>query len=254
MVDAAGWDPEARYAAILERARADPTVVGVVVFGSRGAGAYVDDGSDVDAFVVVAGTSAEAERWATEHGSDVEIWPMTLDEFRAHGLPETPTSWNRPSFLRARIDLDRLDGEIGRIVEQRRRLAPDEARALAASALGAYINALYRSLRNLEAGRLLEGRLDAAESIGPLLTVAFALEGRVRPFNKWLPFELAAEPFALPDLADLLDHVERFLDDPTTQAQRGAFRAIERAARSCGHGPIVDGWEPDVAWLRGLTR
>ena len=189
MVDAAGWDPEARYAAILERARADPTVVGVVVFGSRGAGAYVDDGSAVDAFVVVAGTSAEAERWATEHGSDVEIWPMTLDEFRAHGLPETPTSWNRPSFLRARIDLDRLDGEIGRIVEQRRRLAPDEAPALAASALGAYINALYRSLRNLEAGRLLEGRLDAAESIGPLLTAAFALEGRVRPFNKWLPFE-----------------------------------------------------------------
>jgi hypothetical protein len=32
---------------------------------------------------------------------------------------------------------------------------------------------------------------------------------------------------------------------------RAAFRMLERAARSTGHGAIVDGWEPDVAWLRG---
>ena len=36
-----------------------------------------------------------------------------------------------------------------------------------ATALDDYINALYRSLRNLEGGRALGGRLDAVESIGP---------------------------------------------------------------------------------------
>lgn len=254
MSDAPAWDPEAAYARILERARADPTVVGIVVFGSRGAGAFVVADSDVDAMVIVAGTNDEAERWATRHGSEVEVWAMTLEEFRGHALPGTPSAWNRPTFLRVRIDLDRLDGEIGRIVERLRRLTADEATALADTALDDYINSLYRSLRNLEGGRLLEGRLDGIETIGPLLTSAFALEGRVRPFNKWLPFELAAEPLVQPDLVDLRVLVEAILDDPTTDRQRRAFRAVERAARAAGHGAIVDSWEPDVAWLRGDTR
>jgi predicted nucleotidyltransferase len=167
--DTAGWDPERAYAAILERAREDPTVVGVIVFGSRGAGALVVDDSDVDAMMIVAGTTAEAKRWSTEHGSEVEVWAMTLDEFRVHALPGTPTAWNRPTFLRVRIDLDRLDGEIGRIVERLRRLSADEAAALADTALDDYINSLYRSLRNLEGGRVLEGRVGGVETVGPRL-------------------------------------------------------------------------------------
>ena len=250
MGEAATWDPEARYEALLERAAADPAVVGVVMFGSRGAGAFVTDDSDVDAFVIVDGPESLSYPYATNHGDPVEVWPITLEAFRDHALPGTPTAWNRPSFLRARIDLDRLEGEIGRIVERKRRLAPDEATALADSALDDYINSLYRSLRNLEGGRTLEGRLDGLESIGPLLTTAFAFEGRVRPFNKWLPYELEAEPLRLPDLAGLLDHVDRISSDPSLENQREAFGAIERAARATGNGARVDSWEPDVAWLR----
>jgi predicted nucleotidyltransferase len=226
-------------------------VVGVVLFGSRGAGAFVTEDSDVDAFVIVAGTTDETKQWQTAHGSPVEAWAVTLDEFRDHALPDTPTAWNRPTFLRARVDLDRLDGEIGRIVERKRRLEPDEASALADTALDGYINSLYRSLRNLEAGRALEGRLDGLEAIGPMLTSAFALEGRVRPFNKWLRYELAERPFTLPDLAGVLDLVERIAADPTTANQREGFTAIERAARATRHRAIVDSWEPDVDWLRG---
>jgi predicted nucleotidyltransferase len=245
------WDPEARYRELLDRATVDPDVVGVVVFGSRGAGGFVIADSDVDAFVLVAGPEADAKRWSTAHGSEIEVWAMTLDEFRDHAMPGTTTSCNRPTFLRVRIDLDKLDGEIGRIVERKRRLTDDEARALADVALDDYINSLYRSLRNLEGGRSLEGRLDAIESIGPLLTSAFALEGRVRPFNKWLPFELAAEPLVKPDLVDLLELVERIVVDPSEGPLRRAFRAIERTARASGHGAVVDSWEPDVEWLRG---
>jgi hypothetical protein len=98
---------------------------------------------------------------------------------------------------------------------------------------------------------VLEGRLDGLESISALLTTAFALEGRVRPFNKWLRFDLEAEPLVLPDLGGLLDHVDRIAADPTTAHQREAFRAMEGAARANGHGACVDSWEPDVAWLRG---
>ena len=173
---------------------------------------------------------------------------MSIDAFRRHGLRGDADAWNRPTFLRARVDLDRLDGEIAGLVAAKARLSPEEAHEIAAAALDDYINSMVRSLRNLEAGRDLAGRLDGIESIGPALTTAFALESRVRPFNKWLVHELAARPLAIPDL---LGHVERIARDPTPDAQRELFRVLETAARTAGHGGVVDGWEPDVAWLRG---
>jgi hypothetical protein len=29
------------------------------------------------------------------------------------------------------------------------------------------------------------------------------------------------------------------------------FADVEQLARAHGHGDVIDGWEPDVAWLRG---
>lgn len=241
---AAGRSPGA-YAAFLRHASGDADVVGLVLMGSRGAGAYVTEASDHDLIVVVRG---DVERWQTPHGAPVETWPMSLEQFRSHGLPGSDDAWNRPAFLDATVVLDRLDGEIARLTREKGVLTADEAESVAATGLGDYLNSLYRSLRNLEAGRDLEGRLDALESIGPLLTTVFALEGRVRPFNKWLRLELTRRPLALDGLLDL---VERIASDPTTEAQRAAFRRVEAAARAAGHGAIVDGWRPDVDWLRG---
>ena len=242
-------DPLAEYRRVLDRARAEEAVVGVVVVGPHAAGTFLHAGSDVDAYVVTR-EAADAPAWRTPHGSPVEIWPMSIATFREHAMPGTADAWNRPTFLRARVDLDRLGGEIGRLVERKAHLEPDEARAIAAAALDDYINSLYRSLKGLEAGRTLEGRLDAVESVGPALTTAFALEGRVRPFNKWLVDELGRRPLGLPAL---LEQVERIALDPTPVVQRALFRDLERAARAAGHGGVIDGWEPDVAWLLGAA-
>jgi hypothetical protein len=234
----------AEFDAYVRRAEADAAVLGLVLMGSRGFDALVGDDSDYDLLVIVAGP---LEPWTTEHGSSVETWPMTPERFAAQGLPGSPDAWNRPAFLGVRVVLDRTGGEIGRLIERKRVLAPDEAAAVAATSLDGYVNSLYRSLRNLEAGRDLEGRLDALESIGPLLTTAFAFEGRVRPFNKWLGVELARQPLAFGDLAAVADAIA---SAPTAATQRAAFRRIEAAARAAGHGAVIDGWEPDVDWLR----
>jgi hypothetical protein len=148
-------------------------------------------------------------------------------------------------------DLDRLDGEIARIVERKRRLTAEEARERASTALNDYVNSLYRGLRNLEGGRPLEGRLDAVESVSSMLTAAFAFEERVRPFNKWLRFELAAEPLAEPELADLATLADLIVGSPTLDRLRDGFRRMEAVARRRGFGGVVDGWEPDVLWLGG---
>ena len=244
-------DAMAAYVELLEGARADPAVVGVVVFGSRAVDAYITSTSDVDCFVILAGTAEAPARWQRPHGSVVEVWPLTLDAFRTHAEAGTETAWNRPSLIQARVDLDKLDGEIAAVVDAKRRLRPDEVGALVDTALDTAINSLYRALKSAENGFELASRLDGVEAISPLLTTAFALEGRVRPWNKWLERELEREPLMTSDFAPLLELVRGLATNPSPARLREAFGVLERPARIAGHGAIVDGWEPDVAWLRG---
>jgi hypothetical protein len=229
----------------LAGANDDENVVGVVLSGSRTVPTFVTERSDFDVFLI---TREAHDRWPYVYGSSVEIVSMTLPAFEAYALPGGKDVWNRPAFLFARVEIDRLDGGIARLVDRKRRLTPDEGRTLAAEALDDYINSLYRSLRNLEAGREIEGRLDAAESMSPFLTTAFALEGRVRPFNKWLRYDLEREPLALAALPDRVDRIRR---DGDLAEQRALFRDLELVARARGHGAGIDSWDPHLAWLRG---
>jgi hypothetical protein len=236
---------EETYRDFLARAAADANVVGVVLSGSRGAGALVTDASDFDVFVLVREAT---DAWPFVYGAEIEAVTLTLDRFETYAMPGDVAAWNRPAFLFARVEIDTLDGEIERLLEQKRRLTPDEAAKIAGDALDDYINSLYRSLRNLEAGRDLEGRLDAADTIPALLTVAFALDGRVRPFNKWLRHALAREALSFGDVAEDADRMHR---DPTPAVQREVFRRVEAHARARGHDAAIDSWQPNVAWLRG---
>ena len=212
------------FGRFMTEAEASPDVLGVILMGSRGFDHFVTPRSDHDALVIVA---KDPFPWQRDHGSAVETWPMTIGQFRTHGL--TVDVWNRAAFLDVRVILDRLDGEILRLVEEKRTLRPDEAEALGANRVDGYINSLVRSLRNLEAGREVEGRLDAIESIGPLLEAVFAFEGRVRPFNKWLRYETAERPLAFGDIVGLVDQIATC---PTADIQRAVFRQFEVAART----------------------
>lgn len=93
-------------------------------------------------------------------------------------------------------------------------------------------------------------RLDAVEAIPHALRTIFALAGRVRPYNKYLEWELrhpSLEGWAADDLLPLLDRVLT----GEQAAQHELFNRIEPVARREGFGDVVDGWEPDVDWLRG---
>lgn len=233
------------FADVHVRAESDPNVLGLVLAGSRGAERFVTERSDHDVYVILR--SADPS-WAFRHGDPVETVPMTVDEFDAHGLRGSGSEWNRPTFLRCRVLIDKLDGQIARAIERKRRLTAEEVASVVPEAVGDYVNSVYRSLRNLEAGRDLEGRLDAAESVPPLLTTVFALDGRVRPFNKWLRVELDEEPLRF---GEILQPIERIIATGEPETQRAVFQRVEERARSSGFGGVVDGWEPNVGWLRG---
>jgi hypothetical protein len=229
----------------LELAESEPRIVGVVVTGSRGRNAFVHARSDWDLRIAVQnGEEAFAETLGTPHGSVVEVAATTLERFQSW------PSWDRYSFAHASIPVDKLEGAFAHLVDALGTLAPDEASIIAREALGAYSNSLYRSLNNAELNLDLAARLDAGASVSALLTALFAFERRVRPFNKYLTWELEAYPLDEWGSADLVTLVADALTGSASSA-RALFRAVEPKIRAHEFGDIVDDWEPNVGFLRG---
>jgi hypothetical protein len=227
----------------------------VVLVGSRAIGAPIErPGSDWDLRVVVrdAAYTDCVARLGTPHGSPVEVAVMRLRTFEGMGDAGSPLAWDRPSYLHCEVVLDRLDGRVAELVGLLGRLSPDEAQSRAAYDLDGYINAYFRSLKNAAIGLTVAAHLDAADSIAPLLSALFAIDGRVRPFNRHLRLELERRPLGSGWLAAdrLLERLERIVATGELGLQASLFRDVERHARRNDLGEAIDGWEPDVPRLR----
>ena len=248
-----GATADATLKAFVERAGGDPGVVGLVLSGSQ-----VHDGmptvhSDHDLHVVLrdrdASPLSELDRFRSAH---LDLVVLTLEEFRHRGLPGSPDAFSRYSYVHARVLLDRLGGEIAEILEQKRTLDEDEARTAVDGYLDAYVNQTYRSLKSYRDGRDAVGHLDAAESVPYALEVLFALHRRVRPYNKYLWWELERQPLGDERWAAelLLPVLRRILADGDPHTQRSLFGGIEQTARAAGHGEVLDSWGDDLRLLR----
>jgi hypothetical protein len=219
---------------LLERARGDDNVVGVVHSGSRGRGMYVTEQSDWDYFVVVRELRGA---YPSQHGDRIEYSEITLERL------SNPPEWARPALLSVDLLLDKT-GEVAAAL----RTATTVDLATAGEPLDGYINMYYRSAKNARVGLAFASLLDAQESIPWYLQFVFNVHGRVRPYNKWLEWELREHPLPVGvDLA-LLRLIATTGD---MQAQQKLFRWTEPLAREAGLGAVVDGWEPDLEWLRG---
>jgi hypothetical protein len=207
-------------------------VAGVVVHGSRGRGLHVHEGSDWDVIVVVRELRGSYE---SERGGEVEALEVT-------GLAQLP-KWMLPALTWTTPALDKT----GEVAEQLAMVTTVDS-ASATEPLDAYVNSYYRSAKNARHGVELGSLLDAQESIPKYLDFVFAVHGRVRPYNKWLEWELDEHP--LPVAVDLA-RLERIARTGALADQQALFRETELLAREHGHGATIDGWEPDVAWLRG---
>jgi len=226
---------------LLEAARSREDVVGLYVFGSRGRDFMVDERSDWDVCVVLADPEAR-ERFDREfpyaHGARVEIVSTTLD-----GIRDESSEHGRYAAAHADVVLDKTGGELTRVVAGQESLPSGTRDAVVREALDGYINQTYRSLR-------YGTRLDAVEAIPYALRTIFALENRVRPYNKYLEWELRHHPLEGWTADDLLPLLDRVLTGER-KAQHELFELIEEPARREGFGDVVDGWEPDLDWLRG---
>ena len=226
---------------LLEVARVREDIVGLYVFGSRGRDFMVDEHSDWDVCVVLAGDEARDafdREFPYAHGARFEIVSATLD-----GLRGLSSEHSRYAAAHADVVLDKTDGELTRVVTELESLPSGCGDAIVRDALDGYINQTYRSLR-------YGTRLDAVEAIPHALRTIFALADRVRPYNKYLEWELRHHPLEGWTADELLPLLDRVLTGEP-DAQHELFNRVEPPARRAGFGDVIDSWEPDVDWLRG---
>ena len=235
---------------LVAEAEADPEIVGVMLGGSQGRGGIVTEHSDLDVYFVAVDDEAR-KSWAWKHplrhGDPIEVITITLGFLRERPKPRTPEAYDAYALAHVAVLVDKLNGEVAALVEARELVDP----ASASEPLDDFVNYVYRARKSARASNRRAARLDAAESVGPFLEFLFAVHGRVRPFNKWLEWELEHHPLERSWKVDeLLPRLERLLDGDEVELV-ASFRDAERLARERGLGETIDGWEPDVAWLRG---
>ncbi|GAA4202705.1 hypothetical protein [Actinocatenispora rupis] len=238
----------AALTAVRRRAESDPTVVGLLLTGSAARTGMATEHSDVDVYVVVAEPSPA---WRTVHSPAIDVAVLTLDAVRS--IPDDPTDWwGRYSYADARILLDRTDGELPALVRRQTTLTDAEVRRVLITYLDGWLNFAYRSLKSHRDGRPFEATLDAVESLPWVLPVVFALHHRVRPYNKYLRWELARRPLdgGWIDGDTLVGLVERIVRDGDPGAQRALYALVEPQARRAGFGDVVDAWGAELSLFR----
>ncbi|MEV0902136.1 hypothetical protein [Actinoplanes sp. NPDC049802] len=224
---------------LLAEAEGDPGVRGVVLTGSQARGP-VTAHSDCDVTVVVTGPALD--RWRRVRSSGLDQAVVTVE-----GLADTSVQWPRYGYRGARVLLDRLDGGIADLVERQATPTAAEARSWSRDFLDAYVNQLYRAVKSRRDGATAAGRLDELESVPWLLSAVFALHGRLRPYNKYLAWELATHP--LPGRWNAALRPDRLPGRALS-----LFPAVADLARAHGHGHVLDGWGADIALILRHAR
>jgi predicted nucleotidyltransferase len=232
--------------------RLDPRVVGLVLTGSRAHVGTATERSDYD--VLIVGVDEEdldliVESW---HDAHFDVTVLPLADFRIHALPGSGTEWNRYAFSRCRVLKDTEEGLITSLAAAKGMLSEAEAAELGPQVLDGFLNFVYRCVKSDRDGDLLSARLDAAQALPGFLTYIFALHHRIRPYNKYLAWELTHYPLSESVWAanHVLPLLTQALSPEPVAALRQLMTELEPLARSAGHGPVLDGWGEDLDLMR----
>lgn len=230
-------------------------LLGLVLTGSAGRG-LATSRSDLDVFVVLTDEAASGR--ATDHSPDVDEIPVSWSELTAPGEFGSEDWYARWAFAWAPVLLDRTSGSLAAAVLAQARVDDAEAERILIEhdRLDGWVNYAYRALKSDRDGRALERRLDAAESVPWLLDTIWSLAGRVRPYHKYLPWELRAHPLPGWPADVLLPLLERTLDgDPAAVRETFARVSAACAAHDAERGrstlsDVITGWGAELDLLR----
>lgn len=182
------------YKKLLRYAKTTSYVLGIVLAGSRGKG-KITKHSDYDIFIIVKDKTPKKIRKELKafRKLDFDSFVMDLTTYKKYAAWGGPYAWDRYNFARLKAPLDKT-GQIQKIVIQKGSIPAKYRKQFIKDGLDHYINQVYRSIKTYRDGDFLASRLEGNESILPMLNAVFALHGRLKPYYKYLEWELKLEP------------------------------------------------------------
>lgn len=244
-------DADAAFAGLLAAAEASDEVLGLWLGGSRGKRRPTVH-SDYDLGLVVADgrQAAWRARVASLAGIDAQVFDHA--GFVAYAAWDGPQTWDRYSFAHVRALIDRT-GDIQALIDVKAVIPPDRRGGAIDAALDRFVNQLYRACKCRRDGDALASRLEAAQAPEAFLDALFALDGgRLRPYPKYLAWELDQRPVAAApwEKAALLALLEDALGETPIPALQALLAGLEPMARAAGHAAVLDAWEGALPWIK----
>ena len=237
-----------RFEFISTTAREDPNIVGFVVTGSRGKGLITKE-SDYDVFVVIDDAKAVDYQLKLQklEGEGLDLSIMGLSEFRDYAAWGSSFAWDRYDFAHNKAVVDKLNGGIQNIIDEKGKLPEERKEPLILQNCDHYINQFYRADKCRRRGEAGAAKLELAEGVSPLLDAMFALHGRLRPFYKYLEWELVNYPLILfpwepAKLYSLILSLSAGVDEAV---MKEVFTETEKVFRARGFGGVFDSWGED---------
>jgi hypothetical protein len=238
---------------VLQEAKDNPSILGLILGGSQGKGLYKDY-SDYDFTIIVKDNISKKHRITIEKFNenpnfDCEVY--TLAEFREYAEIGTEFEWNRYNFARNVALIDKTDGIIQKLVDEKGKIPEEFLERYVSGNLDGYINGVYRSIKCLRDGHILGYRLEAVFSIQFFLICAFAIhDRRLKPYYKYLAYELDQFPLEkFPWSAkELTNKILSIIETGDYKTQQELLIEMERVMRKEGFGEVFDSWEGDEKW------
>ena len=234
-------------------AETDSNIIAFWLGGSRGKG-VVTEFSDYDCVLIVKDGLLDEykKKYYAQKTDDIEFWVMTLHEFRNHALWESQFAWDRYNYAHIKPIIDKTGGEIEKLFLDKSVIPADKIKEVVSGYLDAYINQIYRSMKCFRDDNQAASQFEAVESINWLFSSLFGLEGRLRPYYKYIQWELKNYPLKyIPWRSEeLLEKVLNIIKTGNIQTQQELLKSIEPLFREKGYGEVFDGWEKKIDWMK----
>ena len=187
---------EEAYQQLIVTAREDSGVVGLILGGSRGKGIPTTAASDYDISIiaqneVIEGVTIKYKALSSPTGLDISC--MSEQGLSMYGVWGSDTMWARYGFAHTKAVIDKTRRLQAWIDEQEFIPEPAKSDAIKQS-LDGYLNYTHRSFKSLRDRRTPAAHLASCDAMPLLITFLFAVEGRVRPYNEYIEWELGVHP------------------------------------------------------------
>lgn len=246
-----------QYNQILVEVEGDSNIEAFVLCGSRGKG-LENESSDYDCALFVKDEVIEKYRKKYSNESpELELWCTTLREFKDHAEIGTEFEWDRYNWAHLTPVVDKTNGALQKLIDAKALIPSDRIKSFVEGVLDEYVNCTYRSIKCLRDGDQLGLHLEAAGSIRPMLDCLFVLDdGRVRPYPKYLEWELERRPLTqVPwGTKEFVRMVEKILRTGDRQAQQTILSDIRSQSYTLGYGSVFDGWDGKDLWAINFKK